>query len=207
MPEDLPIYSQSMLRTGLQFAGLEKLKGRDDRAVWERADQIIAAMEGAVHVSKAREAFIQPQKQSLFELHASIFQGREGAGKPRRAAIQPIYRGQDCPEPQFIERSLDNFFNWLTAESVAEINPIEKAALGLTRIVDIWPFDFGNLTMGIMLANVFLRDAGFTPFFVMPKDMKEFNLAVARAMTIETQPLVDAIFKTVKREMEGIASR
>jgi hypothetical protein len=207
MPEDLPIYSQSTLRTGLQFAGLEKLKGRDDRVVWEKADKIIAAMEGAADVFRAREAFVQADKQSLLALHASIFQGREGAGRTRGAAIQPIYRGQDCPEPQFIEKSLDNFFNWLTAESIAEIHPIEKAALGLTRIVDIWPFDFGNLTVGIMLANLFLRDAGFTPFFVVPRDMAEFNLAVSRAMTIETQPLVDAIFKTIKREMEGIASR
>ena len=58
-----------------------------------------------------------------------------------------------------------------------------------------------------MFANVFLRDAGLTPFFVLPGDVKEFNTAVAQAMTIETQPLVNAIFKTIKREMEAIAPR
>jgi Fic family protein len=207
MPEDLPIYSDSMLRTSLQFGGLEKLKGHDATAVWEKSDDYIAQLEGATEVTRARKAFRQANKQALLDLHATLFNGRDGAGQLRQTAIKPRYRGHDCPEPQFIERSLDNFFNWLTAESIAEIHPIEKAALVLTRIVDIWPFEYGNLTVAIMLANVFLRDAGLTPFFVLPRDVKEFNTAVAQAMTIETQPLVNAIFKTIKREMEAIASR
>ena len=77
----------------------------------------------------------------------------------------------------------------------------------LTRVVDIWPFEYGNFTVAVMLGNVFLRDAGLTPFFVLPRDMKEFNTVVAQAMSIETQPLVNAIFKTIKREMEAIGSR
>ena len=207
MPEDLPIYSESMLRTGLQFAGLEKLKGGDAGAVWEKSDNCIGQMEGAADVGRARQAFQEPAKTGLIELHSTLFSGRKGAGELRQTAIKPLYRGHDCPEPQFIDRSLDNFFNWMTAESLSEIHTIEKSALVLTRIVDIWPFEYGNLTVAIMLANVFLRDAGLTPFFVLPKDVKEFNTAVARAMSIETQPLVNAIFKTIKREMEAIAPR
>ncbi len=121
--------------------------------------------------------------------------------------MTPLYRGHDCPDPQFIDRSLDNFFNWLTAESISEIHPIEKAALVLTRIIDIWPFEYGNITAAIMLGNVFLRQAGLTPFFVLPNDAKEFKTVVAQAMSIETQPLVNAIFRTIKREMEAIAPR
>ena len=207
MPDDLPIYSDSMLRTSFQFGGLDKLKGHDAASVWEKSDEYIAQLEGATEVTRARKAFNQPARQSLLELHTALFSGREGAGRLRQTAIQPRYRGHDCPEPQFIERSLDNFFNWLTADSVSQIHPIEKAALVLTRIVDIWPFEYGNLTVAVMLANVFLREAGLTPFFVLPRDVKEFNLAVAQAMTIETQPLVNAIFKTIKREMEAIAAR
>lgn len=206
MPEDLPIYSDSMLRTSMQFAGLEKLKGHDTTSVWEKSDEFIAQLEGATEVPRARKAFERPSKEGLLELHATLFKGRDGAGQLRKSAVQPRYRGHDCPDPQFIGRSLDNFFNWLTAESVSEIHPIERAALVLTRLVDIWPFDYGNLTVAIMLANVYLREAGFTPFFVLPRDVKEFNQAVAQAMTIETQPLVNAIFKTIKRELEAIAA-
>ena len=207
MPDDLPIYSEPMLRTGLQFAGLDKLKGGDAAPVWEKSDKYIAEIEGAADVARARLALQEPAKAGLLELHSILFNGRKGAGELRQTAMQPLYRGHDCPDPQFIDRSLDNFFNWLTAESISEIHPIEKSALVLTRIVDIWPFEYGNVTAAVMLANVFLRQAGLTPFFVLPGDAKEFKTVVAQAMSIETQPLVNAIFRTVKREMEAIAPR
>ena len=207
MPEDLPIYSESMLRTGLQFSSLEKLKGGDAGPVWEKADKYVGQLEGASNVGQARQELVLPTKEALLRAHAMLFAGRSGSGELRKNSINPLYRGHDCPPPEFIGRSLDNFFNWLGAESISQIHPIEKAALVLTRVVDIWPFEFGNLTVGILLANVFLRDAGLTPFFVLPRDVKEFNIVIAQAMSIETQPLVNAIFKSIKREMEAIAPR
>ena len=120
--------------------------------------------------------------------------------------MRPLFRGQDCPDPEFIDRSLDNFFAWLTAESVAEIHPIERAALVLSRIADIWPFESGNLTVAIMFGNTVLRQADLPPFFVLPKHKREFNTVIAQAMAIETQPLVNAIYKTIKQELEALAS-
>jgi len=209
MPEDLPIYSESMLRTRLQFSDLERLKGlrnMDAAAVWEKSDKFIEQFEGAVNSRLARESIQELSKPNLLQAHSVLFKSRDGAGELRREPVKPLYRGQDCPEPQFIDRSLDNFFSWLTAESVSEIHPIERAALVLTRIADIWPFGFGNLTIAIISANVTLRQAGFAPFFFPPESAKEFNTVVAQAMAIETQPLVNAIYKTVRREMEALAS-
>ena len=206
MPEDLPIYSQAMLRTRLQFSDLEKLNGIDTTRVWEKSDTLIEQFEGAAQVRQARQAMQELTKHDLLRVHSILFTGREGAGRLRLQSRKPLYRGQDCPDPQFIERSLENFSNWLTAESVSEIHPIERAALVLTRVADIWPFDFGNLTVAILAANVCLRDAGFSPFFFPPEFAKEFNTVIAQAMAIETQPLVNVIYKTVKREMEALAA-
>lgn len=207
MPEDLPIYSESMLRTRLQFADLERLRGIDTSAVWEKSDGYIEQLEGGTAARKARHAVQEATKAGLLQIHSIVFDGREGAGRLRRKSIKPLYRGQDCPEPEFISRSLDNFSGWLTAESISSIHPIERAALALTRVVDIWPFDFGNLTAAMMFANIGLRQAGFSPFFVLPEHAKEFKTVVGQAMTIETQPLVNAIYNTIKREMEEIARR
>lgn len=207
MSEDLPIYSESILRTRLQFVDLERLKGVDTSQAWEKSDTYIEQMEGASGVRAARAAVQEPTKAGILKVHSIVFRGRDGAGELRRTPMKPLYRGHDCPDPQFIDRSLDNFFNWLTAESVAEIHPIEKAALVLTRIVDIWPFEFGNLTAAVIFANLFLREAGLAPFFVLPEHMQEFNTVIAQAMSIETQPLVNAIYKTVKGEMEALAQR
>ena len=206
MPEDLPIYSGSMLRTGLQFADLERLKHVDTTPLWKKSDKFIEQMEGAADAEQARAAVHEPAKAGLLQIHAILFKGRTGAGELRQNAMKPLYRGHDCPEPEFIDRSLDNFFNWLSAESISEIHPIERAALVLTRIVDIWPFEFGNITVAIMFANLVLRKAGLAPFFVLTEHVKEFNTVVAQAMSIETQPLVNAIFKTIKRETQALAN-
>jgi len=201
MPEDLPIYSESMLRTRLQFADLERLKGVDTSATWEKSDAFIEQLEGGANVRLAREAVHEVTKGGLLQIHSMVF-----GGTLRQHAIQPLFRGQDCPDPEFIHRSLDNLFNWFTAESVAEIHPIERSALMITRIADIWPFDSGNLTVAIMVSNIILRQSGFPPFFVLPEHKREFTTVIAQAIAIETQPIVNAIYKTIKRELQALAS-
>jgi len=56
MPEDLPIYSQSMLRTRLQFADLERLKGMDLIVAWEKSDKHIENW-------KAQQMFDKPARR------------------------------------------------------------------------------------------------------------------------------------------------
>jgi fido (protein-threonine AMPylation protein) len=201
MPEDLPIYSESLLRTRLQFSDLERLKHVDTAPVWQKSDKIIEQFEGGINVRVARESVRELTKAGLFQIHSIVFDG-----ELRGESMKPLFRGQDCPDPQYIDRSLDNLLNWMTAESVAEIHPIERAALILTRIVDIWPFAKGNLTVAIIFANIALSQAGLPPFFVLPEHKREFNTVIAQAMTIETQPLVNAIHQTIKRELESRAS-
>lgn len=192
-----------MLRTRLQFADLERFKGLDVSSVWNKSDSFIEKLEGGRNVRPARETVREASKAGLLQIHSLVFNG----GGLRQQSLRPLFRGQDCPDPEFIERSLDNFFNWLTAESVAEIHPIERAALAIVRIADIWPFEDGNLTIGLMLGNVLLGQAGLPPFFVLTEHKKEFTTVIAQAMTIETQPLVNAIYKTIKREFEALAQR
>jgi len=201
MPEDLPVYSNAMLRTGLQFADLDRFKGPDLTEVWTKSDLQIARMEGASDVAVARAVLDQCTKNELLKVHALLFQARAGAGQLRNTELRPIYRGQDCAPPEFIEHSLDNLEKWLAADSFREIHPIEKCALTMTRVVDIWPFEFGNLTTAIVFANHALKEAGLAPFFVLREHQGEFEKAVANSMSIEMQPLINAIYQTVKREM------
>jgi len=186
----------------MQFADLDRFKDVDTTPVWQKADDFLAKLEGAANIRQAREQALEQTKSALLQIHSTAFDG-----VLRRSSMRPLFRGQDCPDPEFIERSLDNFVNWMTAESVAEIHPIERAALVITRIADIWPFETGNLTVAILFANIGLAKAGLPPFFVRPEHQREFQTVIAQAMTIETQPLVNAIYKTIKRELESLAAR
>jgi Fic family protein len=207
MSEDLPIYSEIPLRTGLQFAELDRLKGPDTAGAWERSDALIASLEGASSVAQARESLTSLSKDELLRAHALLFAGREGAGRFRTTALQPLYRGQDCAPPEFIERSVENLSTWLAAESFTQIHPVEQCALAMSRIIDVWPFEFGNLTTAVFCGNLPLRRAGLTPFFVPPEYRGDFEKTIAQAMTIDMQPLVNAIYRTVKKEMEALARR
>ena len=207
MPEDLPIYSETPLRTGLQFVELERLKGHDISTVFPHADAWIAAFEGATGVTAARESLNTVSRESLQGAHALLFPDRPGAGEWRHASLKPIYRGQDCAPPEFIERSVENLMTWLSAESFTQIHPIEQCALVMTRIIDVWPFEFGNITLAMICGNLPLRNAGLTPFFVLPEHRAEFEKAIAQAMTIDMQPLINAIYRTVRKEMEALAKR
>jgi hypothetical protein len=184
----------------MQFAGLDRFKQFDATPIWERSDGIIESFEGGSNVRRARETASVLTKSGLLQIHAIVFDGAM-----RQNAMRPIFRGQDCPDPEFIDRSLDNFVRWLSAESVAEIHPIERAALTLTRIVDIWPFASGNVTCAIVFANIGLGQAGLPPFFVLPEHRKEFQTILGQAMTIEMQPLVSAIYQTLHKELEALA--
>lgn len=201
MPGDLPVYSNTMLRTGLQFADLDRLVGPDLSEAWAKADGVIAQMESARDVAMARAALNDSTTAALLKIHGILFQGRAGAGKLRSVAIPPLYRGQDCAPPEFIERSLGNLEIWLAADSFKEIHPIERCALTITRIIDIWPFEYGSLTTAIVFANLVLKNAGLAPFYVLSEHQVEFEKVIANSMLIEMQPLINAIYQTVKRGM------
>jgi fido (protein-threonine AMPylation protein) len=207
MAEDLPIYSETLLRSARQFADLDPLRLTASPIVWEEADERIARMEGATNISGAREAMSSLSLENLLVAHGRLFANRPGAGALRTSATEPQYRGQDCAPPEFIERSMTNLFGWLDAESFLELHPIEQAALSMIRIVDIWPFETGNITAAILVANHFLDRARLHPFFVRPEHFPEFQATLARGFTMDTQPLVTAIYNTVRREMIARGSR
>lgn len=207
MPEDLPIYSDVPLRTGLQFAELERLKGADLSGSWMRADAAINAYEGASGATAARQNLRVLSRDSLIRIHADLFPDRTGAGELRTTPLKPMFRGQDCAPPEFIEKSLANLSDWLSAESFTQIHPIEQCALALTRVIDIWPFEFGNFSVALVAGNLSLAKADLAPFFVPVEYRAEFEKAIAQAMTIDMQPLVNAIYRTVKKEMDSLAKR
>ena len=71
------------------------------------------------------------------------------------------------------------------------------------RAMDI-VVDGSPIQPAIVFANKALNDAGLAPFFVLPEHKPEFEKVIASSMIIEMQPLINAIYQTVKREMTQI---
>jgi fido (protein-threonine AMPylation protein) len=202
LSQDLPIFSDSVFRGSNPFASLERAKGMNLAGCFERFDTLLDHGEGSGPAGPAREALDGARVAVLLEVHRRLFPGRPGAGRLRSASVTGVFAGQDCPEPAFIGASLASFEGWLSAASFGELHPIEQAALGITRLADLWPFDFGNRTAAVTFSNQFLIRAGFPPFFVLPDQISEFDDILAAAIRMDTAPLVRAIFRCLERELD-----
>ncbi len=203
---DLPIHSDSTFRSGRPFPALDAIGPGDVEGCLDRFDRLLDHGEDARNAAAALRGVREFSKKGLVGLHGVLFEGRPGAGRLRTATHPAVFPGQDCPEPRFVEPALDNFEKWLGVESVAELHPIERAALALTRLIDIWPFDFGNRTASVVFANAYLLKAGYPPFFVLPEQLEEFDEILSRAIAMQTEPLVRAIYRCMVRELDRVRS-
>ena len=202
MSEDLPIVPDADFRRSHRFPGLDQIANLDLKPSLKRFDAAIGGRAGIGDVAGARSAMTDPGKAGLLEIHRLLFQPQPGAGQLRQSPVPAMFNGQDCPEPEFVDRALDNFEHWLSADSFLEIHAIEQAGLVLTRVVDIWPFDFGNRTAAVVFASFFLIRAGYPPFAVLPGQEEAFAEALSGAIRMQTEPLVGAIYKSIVRELD-----
>ena len=202
MSNDLPIYSDSIFRRENPFPALERIREGDVERCLERFDGLLDHGEGASRIAAALAGVGGVTRADLLRLHSDLFEGHPGAGGLRNSAVAASFRGQDCPEPEFVGQSLDNFEKWLSVESLAELHPIQQAALALTRLIDIWPFEFGNRTVAVVFANFFLLRAEYPPFFVLREQLEEFDRILSQAVLMQTESLVRAIYKCMERELD-----
>ncbi len=202
MTEDLPIVPAPDFRRSHRFPDLDRFVNLDLSPSLERFDARVSQRDGIGDVARARQVMTDPGKSGLLQIHRALYHPRPGAGQLRQSPVPAIFSGQDCPEPEFIDRALDNFGRWLSADSFLEIHAIEQAGLTLTRIVDIWPFDFGNRTAAVIFSNFFLIRAGYPPFAIISGQEEDFAGVLAAAIRMQTEPLVRAIYNSIIRELD-----
>jgi fido (protein-threonine AMPylation protein) len=203
MSGDLPIYSDSIFRSADPFPALANITDEEIERTMERFDRILAFDgEPASGAAAALGNIAGPDKESLVAVHRRLFEGNPDAGRLRQSALGAMFRGQDCPEPEYIEQSLANFVQWFGTDGFGELHPIQQTALALTRLVDIWPFAIGNRTTAVVFANQFLVRAGIPPFFVLPEQRAEFDQALSQAVMMQTDTLVRAIYRCIERELD-----
>jgi len=203
---DLPIYSDAIFRSANPFPVLETIQEGEVARCLERFDRGLDFGEGAGSPASALQSIGGVGRVDIVALHQRMFTPRAGAGTLRTSTVAARFRGQDCPDPEFIAQSLDNLEKWLQVDSMAELHPIQQTAMVLTRLIDIWPFEFGNRTTATVFANGFLYRAGLPPFFIPAGQVEEFETILAHAITMQTEGLVRAIYKCIERELELVRS-
>jgi Fic family protein len=95
------------------------------------------------------------------------------------------------PAPNHLPAVLEGAFQWYTAESFAELNPIEQAALVLLRLIEIQPFEQGNQRTALVAASLYTLRGDLPPLVIKAQMNAEYFLALDEATRMNTKPMVE----------------
>jgi hypothetical protein len=98
---------------------------------------------------------------------------------------------------EFLGQTVETACDWFAAESFAELNPIEQAALVFLRLVTIQPFEQTNQATALVAASLFTLRAELPPIVIKPEMQTAFLNALAEADQMNMQPMVELIADSI----------
>jgi fido (protein-threonine AMPylation protein) len=113
----------------------------------------------------------------------------EEAGVFRDKEMSPLFENHVPVESAAIEAALTHLVEWTSADSFAELHPIQQTALVLIRLLDIYPFPDATPRTCRLLANGYLLGAGFPPAIFWPENGNEYQQAVQAGLVMDTSKL------------------
>lgn len=133
----------------------------------------------------------------LLRLHSASAAGfRTGAGD--RSPGSP-------PAPEHLPALLESACRWFTAESFAELNPVEQASIVLLRLIDLQPFEKESERTALVAASLFTLRSDLPPIIIKPENTFIFREALSEGMRMNTKPMVEAIAEAVERSLSEMS--
>ena len=156
------------------------------------------------HIAAARWLLSCSQNQAslssadLLELHRRLLEGiRPKAGCFRESEIAPLFEGHEPMEVELIPYVVENALEWFNSDSFHEMHEVEKTALMLMKLVDIFPFEEGNGRTLRLFSSFFLLKAGYPPAIIGPATASQYAIALENCLKFHTQPLIDLLAEAV----------
>ena len=112
----------------------------------------------------------------------------EAAGSSVRAEHLPLVLETAC--------------RWFAMDSIAELNPVEQAAIALLRLLEISPFETANERTALVAASLFTMRAGLPPIIIRPHRAPEFSQARGEGLGLNTRPMVELIAASVEESLD-----
>ena len=166
----------------------------DDERV---AVDLLAALRAVTSLARTRGKSAELTRELLLTLHSqsgSCF--RQTAGDENRA-IRP-------PSPNHLPALLESACRWYTAESFAELNPIEQASIVLLRLIELQPFEEGNQRTALAAASLFMLRSELPPIIIKPEKDSSYRSAIEEGFRMNTKPMVETVAEAVEETIEGM---
>ncbi len=155
----------------------------------------------ALMLSRPEEQPLTPD--TVKEVHSMMMVGLdEEAGTFRSGIVAPLTSQHVPTDPERIEPAISQLLAWISADSFAELHPMQQSALVLIRLLDIFPFTQGTARTCRSLANFFVLRSGFPPAIIRVKDAEAYRRAVDAGLAMDTSPLTTLIANAVQRVLD-----
>ena len=177
-----------------RLANMPELEGEE----FAEADRPIAELLAALRVVEklAREqAALTPDL--LLRLNNPLAFGEGGFRKGPVAAPGPFRPAL----PEHIPASVESVCRWLTAESFAELNPLEQASITLLRLVEIQPFERANLETALAAASLFTLRRRMPPVIIKDEESSSYRAAIEEGARMNTRPMVELMAVSMERSL------
>jgi Fic family protein len=168
------------------------------------AAALVTSLRKVATLVRAKDKNAELTSELLLEIHGVSGVGlRKGPGTIS-GSLKP-------PAPNHLPTVLESAFHWYTAESFAELNPIEQAALVLLRLIEIQPFEENNQRTALVAASLFTLRGDLPPLIIKAQMKTEYFSALDEATRMNTKPMVEllawAVADTLDESIQQVSRR
>jgi Fic family protein len=103
--------------------------------------------------------------------------------------------------PEHLPALLESACLWYTAESFAELNPVEQASIVLLRLIDMQPFEQANERTALVAASLFTLRSELPPIIIKPEMDSAYRNALDEGTRMNTKPMVETVAEAVERSV------
>ncbi len=103
--------------------------------------------------------------------------------------------------PEHIPASIESVCRWLTAESFAELNPLEQASITHLRLLEIQPFERANFETALAAASLFTLRNQMPPIIIKDEESSLYHAAVEEGTRMNTKPMVEFMAVAIERSL------
>jgi Fic family protein len=96
---------------------------------------------------------------------------------------------------------LEGACQWFSADSFAELHPIEQAGIVLLRLIDLHPFDHGNERTALVAASLFTLRSGLPPIIIGVETQPAYRAALNEGIRMNTKPMVELIAGSIEQSL------
>lgn len=156
---------------------------------------------------------------ALFESLRTITSIARELGKASALSVELLLELHNAPGAQGLRRHsdatskvaaenlpavLDSACQWFSADSFAELHPVEQASIVFLRLIEIRPFDQRTEQTALIAASLFTLRSGLPPIIIDPATQPAYRKALDEGLRMNTKPMVEFVAESVEKSLSNM---